>query len=130
MSAEALTKSERMEVAVRCPNCGKEANCHCDGVFEKIEAVVSCKSCAYRKKQPVSWPKDAFYRVEVCNDVLWGWSREHLVSIRDFVSSKTRNRANYCGFGWGDHRRIPAHFLDVHRREAIVRAIDGLLNET
>jgi hypothetical protein len=119
--------ADKLEAAVHCPNCGKEAFCFAEGIFEQIEVTVSCKSCPYRKTRMVNWPADAFYKAEVCNDVLWGWSRLHFASIRDFIASKERDFDKHTGPVWGDHRRIPAQFLDVKRRETIVRAIDRVL---
>jgi len=91
--------------------------------------VISCRSCPCRRKHKLNWPKDAFYQVAVCNDTLWGWSREHLVSIREFISSKDRSMAKHSGYIW-QHRKIPAHFLNVKRRTAVIKAVDRLLSET
>jgi hypothetical protein len=119
----------RFEVAVRCPKCGKEAVCFPGGMFQKIETVVSCKSCAYRKPHVVNWPTDAFYQTEVCNDVIWGWNRGHFTSVRDHIASKERNLRQVVEYGWA-HGRIPAHFLEAKRREAVVRAIDHVLKKS
>lgn len=126
MSTDTQSEAEKIEgaVAVRCPNCGKEAFIYGYYLAKKMEKVVSCRSCPYRKKHLMKWPADAFYQVEVCNDVLWGWSREHFVSIREFIASKERKQNPR------EHRKIPAHFLNVKRRSTIVKAIDRFLKST
>jgi hypothetical protein len=90
--------------------------------------VVSCRECPCRRKHNLNWPKDAFYRVEVVGDVLWGYNREHFAGVREFIAAKDRNPSNNPGF-WA-HARIPSIFLQAGRRTAIVRAIDNFLKQT
>jgi len=94
-----------------------------------VWGVISCRSCPCRRKHKLDWPQDAFYKVEVCNDVLWGWSRDHFVSIRDFISSKDRDLGKRPNYSWL-HKKIPAHFLNVKRRAAVVKAIDRFLKDS
>jgi len=98
-------------------------------MFQKIETIVSCKSCAYRKSHFVNWPTDAFYQAEVCNDVIWGWNRSHFASVRDHIASKERNLRKVVEYGWA-HSRMPAQFLDAKRRGAVVRAIERVLKSS
>src|ERR1700722_16012605 len=102
------SQASKPKVAVICPNCGKEAGFNDPGSFEKTEAIVSCSSCAFREKRLVVWPRDGFYKVGVCGDVLWGWSRGHFISVRDFILSKDRKIQD----PFGAYHRIPARFLN------------------
>lgn len=122
------SRPERVkEVAVKCPNCKGKAAIYVSYLFEETESTISCKQCAHRKLHTINWPTDAYYRVETCGAVLWAWSREHLVEIRDYVASEDRGKRKYPHFFFKRVRRIPAQFLDVKRRAAVVRAIDRVL---
>ena len=69
----------------------------------------------------VSWPSEAYYQTPVCNDVLWGWTRDHFISIREYIASKERKQT------YPLHKKIPAHFLYVKRRKTVLKAIDRML---
>jgi len=91
--------------------------------------VLSCRSCPCRRKHKLTWPKDAFYKIEVCRHVLWGWDRTHFISIRDFIASKERDAGNPAIYVF-KHDRLPPKLLEVSRRNAVVRAIDQFLQHS
>jgi len=128
MSAVGFQNVAESIVAIRCPNCGREATIHEVSDFVQITKTVSCKYCVHRKLHKVNWPEDAYYRVEVCGGVLWGWSRDHFISIRDFIASKDRDLSK--SLARRDLRRLPAQFLNVKRRATVIRAMDRLLPTT
>lgn len=115
------------EIAVRCPNCKKRASIYVYGLHPEKEYAVSCMNCAHRKPHIIKWPADAYYQVKVSGAVLWAWTRKHMVEIRDYVASEDRGKRKYPHHEWKHVRRIPARFLDVKRRAAVVRAIDRVL---
>lgn len=128
LDADDVAYADRVsEWAVQCPNCGDKASIYVHGLHPEKEYVVSCKNCAHRKPHIIKWPTDAYYQVKVCGAVLWAYDRQHLVEIRDYVASKDRGKRKYPHFEWRHVRRIPALFLDIKRRAAVIRALDRLL---
>ena len=130
MLNEVSSPNEVQEVAVRCPNCNGKAAIFVAYSFMETKSLICCTQCAYRKQHAIKWPADAYYKVEVNGAILWAWSRNHLVAIRDYIASEERSQHKYRQFSYWSIRKIPAKFTNVKRRATIVRAIDRLLMQT
>jgi hypothetical protein len=82
--------------------------------------VIACPACGLRRKHPLDWPKEAFYRAEVSAALLWAYSREHLIQIQDYVAGDRTRRGGF------DMNRVPREFLQVRNRARVLKAIDRM----
>lgn len=96
------------------------------GQFDGAEDVVTCPRCVARHPHQLSWPADAFYRLEHRGATLWAWNREYLVMIRDFIASERRDAAGHFYF----RRKLPKEFLLAKRRSELTAKLDRLLATT
>lgn len=114
-------------IVVQCREChGSAMMAGRNGRFYFMDGAagdVSCQKCVSRYSHKLSWPSDAFYRVEHREKVLWAWNREYLVSVQKFIASSARNTegAYYL------RRKIPKFFLLAKNRKRIVGKIEAVL---
>ncbi len=87
--------------------------------------AVCCTACGSRKKAKLNWPKDAYYQCEIRGDVLWGFNRQSLTELRDFIQSDSREEKKYTYQSFLRH--IPSVFLQRKNRERVVAKLDRLL---
>lgn len=86
---------------------------------------ISCLSCGLVQDSEITWPNDAYFKVDVRGHILWAWSKNHAVEIRDYLNSKIRiNRgpayfASLC--------KIPTHFKRRGNRHAAVCGLGKLI---
>jgi hypothetical protein len=90
-----------------------------------VLGIVNCPACGLRRRHLLRWPQDAFYQGDVRGETLWGWTRAHLVAIRDYVASDQRVDAP----GAMPVGKLPSHFLTAKHRPHVLKAIDRLLRE-
>jgi hypothetical protein len=88
-----------------------------------VLGIVNCPSCGLRRRHLLRWPQDAAYQVDVRGEVLWAWSRAHLIAIRDYVALDHRiEKRDGVPIG-----KLPSHFLLAKNRAAVVKEIDRRL---
>jgi hypothetical protein len=87
-----------------------------------IMGVLKCPACTALRKHRLDWPRDAFYQVNVDGKQLWAWDRRSLAFIRDHIEKLDRPKRHHPLL-----RHLPTHFLVAKRRDAVLAAIDGLL---
>jgi hypothetical protein len=88
-----------------------------------VLGIVNCPACGLRRRHLLHWPQDAFYQCAVRGEILWGWTRAHLVAIRDHVASAQRVEApDALPVG-----KLPSHFLTAKHRPDVLKAIERLL---
>ena len=116
-------------LAVVCPKCNGEA-VHRRAASDQVEALVgtlTCIDCHYHALDvSISWPSSAYFQCSVRGAVLWACSREHAISTRDFLLSKSRDPKEYPGC-MSALLHIPKHFLTAKNRLAATKAIDKML---
>ena len=96
------------------------------GHYHGAEGVVTCPRCVARYAHRLSWPADAYYRLEHRGATLWAWNRAYLVMIRDFIASERRDTAGHLYF----RRKLPRAFLVAKRRAELTSKLDRLLAAT
>lgn len=89
------------------------------GYRRSDHGIRSCSSCIGRFKHHLHWPRDAYYRFDLREGLLWAWSESHVHSLIDFIESKDRDPAKHGNYLFLRH--IPKEFLDGRRRHRVVR---------
>ena len=89
---------------------------------------VSCGECHHRAKHELSWPGDAFYKVEHRGKLLWAFHCESATDLRGFVASSDRDVESFTWSSFLLH--VPAEFLAKGARDAVVKKLDRLLEKT
>lgn len=84
--------------------------------------IVACPRCVGRRAHTLRWPRDAYYRFELPQGVIWAWNRDGAEALIKFIASTRRNPKNY-----GTHylllRHVPSVFLRAKDREQIVKRL-------
>ena len=129
--------------SVSCPKCGAEAranelpnlkNVNNQVVRYKPEVVsgafkceVSCLKCGYQSDSTnIHWADDAYWRFDVRGKVLWAWSKEHALTIRDYLASTDR-REDEFGIYRISLLHLPKHFKLSKHRTAAVKSINNVI---
>jgi hypothetical protein len=85
--------------------------------------VVVCSACSLVRRHLLDWPNDAFFHCKIRGENLWGWNRQHLISIQAYIASTHRNQ-DFPGFR---KSKVPRHFLLAKNRDLVVRSINKVL---
>jgi hypothetical protein len=84
--------------------------------------IASCSHCPYRKKHQLSWPEDAFYKINLSCGLLWAQHRDQLVKIRECIADSQHR-------GWMFSNRLNKNFFLKRNRDRVLRGIDELLSK-
>jgi hypothetical protein len=108
--------------AIHCPKCGHEAEYR-----GWLRGVSTCDTCGNSNEHVLSWPEDAYYGVEVDSKILWAWTRDAAIALKEFIASDNREPRDYGGH---DRflRHIPKEFLLAKHRDIAVRRLQRLLD--
>ena len=87
-----------------------------------VWGVVSCGHCPYCKKHRLSWPADAFYRIELPFGPLWARDRRELLLMRECFCGATDKYRVFTN-------RLPQAFFLERNRDLVRRGIDELLEK-
>jgi len=87
--------------------------------------ICKCPNCGYLNKHKLNFPEQAYYQTEVAGSVLWGWNRQDVCDLRDYLSAKDRRRWQFSPFIW----RVPAKFKLAKHRDEAVKKLERLLKE-
>ena len=126
-----------------CDNCGKGFDIAIPNQKEKVsELAVPCPHCGitrtYRPKHEeykISYPTKGqavdpifnlplWFQAGVRGDLFWAYNRAHLLEIKNYVSSKLRERQTTTHTTMVE--RLPNFIKDAKNRLAIVKAIEKL----
>lgn len=89
--------------------------------------MTQCLRCRDTRVYDMRWPQDAFWRWEIRGSVLWAFSREHAVVLREYISRLHREPSDLGVEFTGFLARLPSEFLRAKVRDEIVRMIDESL---
>jgi hypothetical protein len=82
--------------------------------------VISCCHCPFRKKHRLSWPVEAFYKIELPCGPLWATSRSELLLMRQCFGGAPGKWYQFTN-------RLPKEFFLHRNRDLVLRGIDELL---
>lgn len=86
---------------------------------------VHCGACGFRTRHRLCWPDDAVYTCEVRGKTLWAWTRDHAVTLRNFIASPHRDRRQFRHSLFLMH--VPSHFLKAKHRAEALKKLERLL---
>ncbi len=94
---------------------------------DPLLGVVLCSKCGDARIHELRWPQDAFWQWEVRGGILWAYSKEYALVLRDFISRTHRDPVDFGVEYQGFLRTVPSVFLRASLREKIVKKIDDSL---
>jgi len=96
-------------------------------LFNKHESwgICRCPKCGYLNKHELKWFEDAYYQTVVNGKVLWGWNRQDICDLRDYLVAKDRRRWRH----WYFIRHVPKEFKLAKHRVEVVKKLERLLQE-
>lgn len=128
-----------------CDNCGNKIEATIPNNKEKVEELtIPCQHCGivrtykprneqYKLVYKNSGKGDSvfnlplWFQCEVRENLFWAYNKEHLVEIKNYVSSKLRERQNMTRTTMVE--RLPNFIKDAKNRSSIIKAIDRLLKK-
>lgn len=94
-------------------------------IVDSNAGTAICEHCLLRKKHMLRWPEDAFFQWTIKGgNVLWAWSREHAIALRDHILSKDRRMRTRTFFS------LPADFKKKSVRELVCKKINATLESS
>lgn len=121
-------------LAIKCPRCYSEARFTVairqdehGYQYRDENGNCTCTSCGYSKSHVLTWPDDAYFRIDIDGLTLWAWSRDHARVIRDFVESTSRNVSAYPCYTLS-LLHLPNKVLKKTARQLVIKRINHMLN--
>ncbi|NVK51401.1 MAG: hypothetical protein HWD85_00595 [Flavobacteriaceae bacterium] len=127
-------------INLSCGYCGTRIT-HCTKPIKEIYAKenVTCTSCHKKRAYGLLWAPyksntatdpffgyDLWLQIEVKNNILWGYNKEHLTYIRTYIEATLRednSRHKYSLIA-----NLPQWMVLAKNRDSIVKKIDKLIS--
>ena len=108
------------EVIIKCPKCSRKAIFKSPWTGYKLHPEITgsafCFSCGYTGRRDLSG-KDYYYQIPIGNRVLYAWTLENLIAIKNYFEEGMKN----------DEPSLDFPKLFYKRREEIIRKINLIL---
>ena len=92
-----------------------------------FKCKVSCLKCGYQSNSTyIKWPEDAYWAFDVKGKVLWAWSIEHALAMRDYLASTDRREEEF-GVYRAALMHLPKHFKLSKNRAVAVKSINNVV---
>jgi endogenous inhibitor of DNA gyrase (YacG/DUF329 family) len=131
-------------VAVRCPQCGHQAQFQSAiarrpllslvpvaqerHIEARRQGTVRCPACGLDAAHRLTWPDDAFFQWRIRNSTLWAWSAAHARVLLAYLGSLQRDPAQFPGYEVS-LAQLPKAAISAHARERVVTLIAHTLAE-
>lgn len=92
----------------------------------ELWGICVCPTCGYHNKHLLDWPNDAYYAVEVRNNILWAWNREYAVAVRRYLATPECDPVYTPGINYF-LIHIPKMFRMKRNRELARKKLEHLL---
>jgi len=95
------------------------------------EGVAQCTKCATRKAYTVNWPKDAWFQIQVFDEVLWAHNRSGFLAVRDYLIAASRSEylKKRKAPSASMLAKIPRKLMALKYRKRAVQQVDRFLQE-
>jgi hypothetical protein len=90
--------------------------------------TVFCAACGLLRKHNLTWPEDAFYKVDIRGRTLWAWNRAYALDTLEYLAQKDRDRRGFKTRLALDV--IPKHFTTAKARQEATKKLGNLLAKT
>ena len=92
---------------------------------DKWSGKISCLGCGLVKEGEIKWPNDAYFKVDVRGSILWAWTKEHAIEIRDYLDARIRENRSEAYLTYLCH--IPTHFKRRGNRSYAVNGLNAVI---
>lgn len=133
----------RSTAKAKCGNCLAKLNIDVEGrkTIPKYIIVV-CNECKAKNKVAENWEAyiqtynkagiidpifglPLYYQTKIKEEILWAYNKDHLIAIKDYVSSDLRERTSHK-FKMTMVEKLPQFIKNAKNREEVLKAIDKI----
>ena len=93
---------------------------------KEVWGICICPACGYHNKHLLNWPSDAYYAVQVRDQMLWAWNREYAAALRQYLETPEQPAA-YTPEINNFLVKVPKTFRLKRNRELVRRKLARLL---
>ncbi|MEP6341684.1 MAG: hypothetical protein ABJ275_00045 [Maricaulaceae bacterium] len=93
--------------------------------------VIVCNSCDFRRLHKLSWPNDAYFKINYKTETLWAFNREMVIVILNYLKSSDRKKRVTSTTGHvSQHtwlRKIPTVFQTKKSAPHVIKKLEKIL---
>lgn len=132
-------------VAVRCPQCGQQAQFESAiarrpllslvpvaqerHIEARRQGILRCPACGLDAAHTLVWPDNAYFQWPIRGGTLWAWDAGHARVLLAYLGSRDRDPAQFPGYELS-LEKLPKAAITAKARERIVKKIAATLAET
>jgi hypothetical protein len=98
----------------------------------RTRGVIVCHCCSYRKLHKLSWPEDAYFKIDYKGNLLWAYNREMGNIILEYLSSNDRKKRVVGTVRYlSQHywlRKIPTVFQTKKAKNEVITKLTKMLS--
>ena len=77
----------------------------------RSRGVIVCSHCGFRRLHKISWPRDAYFKIEHNGNELWAFNREMGLLILNYLKDPARKKRIY---GYTEHKGRRSEIISQH----------------
>jgi len=80
---------------------------------------ITCSACGLQCRDILTWPADAYFKIDYKGETLWAYNRRWAGMLRNFIEDGESHASIF--------RKIPAHFRNAKARDEVIKRLDKIL---
>ena len=93
--------------------------------------VISCNNCTLRRRTNIDWPKQAYFKLDYRNNILWAYDRKMALAILEYLKDPSRKKVsqsirNKTSYNWLNN--LPTVFQTKKATPHVIKKLEKLLS--